>query len=106
MQEMRATSSHWSPVSLWSQITRRTRSLKISAPPPVCDSRKYAEASRKANQNLTRSNLSPLRKVADLHHREGFQVYRGEAFLEAAQHLAEPIEREFRMQPADDVKLR
>src|SRR5947207_2842629 len=29
----RAVSSHWSPSILWSQITRRTRSLKISAPP-------------------------------------------------------------------------
>ena len=47
----------------------------------------------------------PLREVGDLHHRERLQVHLRKALLQAAQHLAVPVERQLRMQPADDVEL-
>ena len=56
-------------------------------------------------QRLANRDLGALREVADLHHGEGLQMHLREALLEAAQHLAIPVERQFRMQSADDVKL-
>src|SRR5580704_3189836 len=41
-----------------------------------------------------------------LHHREGFQVYRGAALLEPAHHLKVVIERQIGVQPANNVEFR
>ena len=58
-----------------------------------------------ALQGLADGDLGAPRQVGDLHHREGLQVHLREALLQAAQHLAEPVQRQFRMQAADDVEL-
>ena len=47
-----------------------------------------------------------LRQVGDLHHGQRLQVHPREALLQAAEHLAVPIQRQFGVQSADDVKLR
>ena len=44
-------------------------------------------------------------EVGDLHHGEGLQVHLGKALLEAAQHLAEPVQGQFGMQSAHDVEF-
>ena len=81
---------------------RRTRSLKISAPPPGSES---MPASRSRSSTLADGDLRALREVADLDHGERLQVHLREALLQAAQHLAVPVERQLGMQPADDVEL-
>ena len=81
---------------------RRTRSLKISAPPPGSES---MPASRRRSSVSRTEILWRARQIGDLHHREGFQMHLRKALLQAAQHLAVPIQRQLRMQAADDVKL-
>ena len=44
-------------------------------------------------------------KISDLHHRERLQMDLRKPLLQAAQHLAIPIERQLRMQAAHDVEL-
>ena len=83
-------------------MMRRTRSLKISAPPPGSES---MPASRRRSSVSRIGDLGAPRQVGDLHHGERLQVHLREALLEAAQHLAEPVEREFRVQAADDVEF-
>src|SRR5207249_6178321 len=47
-------------------------------------------------QRLPDAQLGSLRQVSDLDHGERFQVHLREALLQAAQHLAIPIQRQFR----------
>ena len=49
--------------------------------------------------------FAALREVTDLDHGEGLQMHLREALLQAAQHLAIPLERQFRMQAAHDVEF-
>ena len=49
--------------------------------------------------------LAPPRQVGDLDHCERLQMDLGKTFFEAAKHLAIPVQRQLRMQPADDMKL-
>ena len=58
-----------------------------------------------ALQRFADGDLRALREVADLHHGERLQVHLREALLQAAQHLAVPVERQFGMQAADDVEF-
>ena len=98
----RAVSSHSLPSILWSQMMRRTRSLKISAPPPGMES---MPASRSRSSVSRIGDLRAPRQVRDLDHREGLQMHLREALLEAAQHFAVPVQSQLRMQSADDVEL-
>ena len=61
-------------------------------------------ASRSCTSTSRMLIFSP-RKVTDLHHREGLQMNLRKPLLQAAQHLAEPVETQFGVQPAHDVKL-
>ena len=56
-------------------------------------------------QRLANGELAPLRQIGDLHHGERLQMDFRETLLQAAQHLAVPIQRQLRMQAADDVEL-
>ena len=58
-----------------------------------------------ALQHFALADLAALREIADLDHGEGFQVHLRKALLQAAQHLAVPIESQLRMQAAHDVKF-
>ena len=51
------------------------------------------------------AELRALGEIADLDHGERLQMHLRKALLQAAQHLAVPIERQFGMQAADDVKF-
>ncbi len=56
-------------------------------------------------ERLTDRKLAALRQVSDLNHGERLQVYFGEALLQAAKHLAVPIQRQLGMQAADNVEF-
>src|ERR1017187_2816841 len=56
-------------------------------------------------QRLADRNAAAPRQVRDLHHREGLQMHLGKALLEAAQHLAKPVQRQLRMQAAHDMEF-
>ena len=58
-----------------------------------------------ALQHLARRNLRPLRQISDLHHGEGLEVHLRKTLLQAAQHLAVPVERQLGMQTAHDVEF-
>ena len=82
---------------------RRTRSLKISAPPPGIES---MPASRSRSQRLREWRFScaaPGRPISTMVN--AFRCTSRKALLQAAQHLAVPIQRQLRMQPAHDVKF-
>src|SRR5258707_10732293 len=50
-------------------------------------------------------DLRPLGKIPDLDHGEGLKMHLRVALLQAAQHVAIPIERELGMEPAYNVKF-
>src|ERR1700733_3279003 len=56
-------------------------------------------------ERLANAQLRAVGEESDLDHGEGLQMNLRVALLQAAQHLAIPIERQFRMQAADNVKL-
>jgi hypothetical protein len=56
-------------------------------------------------ERLADRDLRAAGEMRDVDHRERLQMHLREALLEAAEHLAEPVERQFRMQAADDVEL-
>ena len=64
----------------------------------------HAGVAAGARASRDRDLVAP-REVGDLHHGEGLQVHLREALLQAAQHLAVPVERQLGMQAADDVEL-
>ena len=57
------------------------------------------------DQHVADRHLLAPRKVPDLHHRERLQMNLWIPFLQATQHLAEPVQVQFRMQPAHNVEL-
>ena len=75
-----AVSSHSSPSILWSQMMWRTRSAKISAPPPGSES---TPAAFMLLQRFCDGELGALGEEGDLDHGEGFDVHLREALLEA-----------------------
>src|SRR5674476_1026891 len=58
-----------------------------------------------ALQGLADGNPAARGEVGDLHHGERLQVHGGKTLLEAAEHLAEPVQGQCRVQSADDVEL-
>ncbi len=58
-----------------------------------------------ALEHFALADLAALREIADLDHGEGLQVDLRKALLQAAQHLAVPVERQLRMQAAHDVEF-
>src|ERR1700681_3133130 len=58
-----------------------------------------------ALQRFADRDFSALGQVADLHHREGLQVDLRKTLLQAAQHLAVPVEGELGVESADDVEF-
>ena len=56
-------------------------------------------------KRLANRKLAALRQIGDLHHGERLQVNLGEALLQPAKHVAIPIQRQLRMQAADNMEL-
>ena len=56
-------------------------------------------------QAIFNGEFAAAGQVADLNHGQRLDVDSWEAFLESGDHLAVPLEIEFRMQAADDVEL-
>ncbi len=84
-------------------MMRRTRSLKISAPPPGRESMpaSRSRSSTSRDRRFCRAGRStPTSTMV-----KAFRWTCGKRCFEAAQHLAIPIEGQFRVQAADDVEL-
>ncbi len=81
-------------------ILRRTRSAKISAPPPGSES---SPASCSSAQHLLVGHAVQIGEEGNLDGREALQVNRRADPFEAAQHVRVVLERQVRMQPVDDV---
>ena len=56
-------------------------------------------------QRLTDRELGPLRKISDLDHGEGLQMYLRKALLQARAQIEEVLKWQVWMQPTHDVKL-
>ena len=54
-----------------------------------------------ALEHFALADLAALREIADLDHGEGFKMHLRKPLLQATQHLAVPVERQFRVQTAD-----
>ena len=81
----------------------RTRSAKISAPPPGSESTPAAFSCSSVSANR---KLGALGQIRDLDHGEGFEVHLRKALLQPGNQIEKILERQIRMQSADDVKLR
>ncbi len=92
--QTRWTSSHSSVSTLLTVIALRTRSTRISAPPP---GRLPMPASFKPAQHVAQRQLVQLVEVPDFRGAEGVQVDRRKASSQVAQQLLVPLQLQRRM---------